>query len=87
VHTVEATTRNPELCARTRLPAMEIEGHPTQDLVEELERRGAVRMAGSTDGPHPDALRFLQESRAGTEGFWVFLPDETFMTGFDDLPT
>jgi hypothetical protein len=66
---------------------MEIEGHPTQDLVEELERRGAVRMTGSTEGPHPDAMRFLQETGAGAAGFWLFLPETTFMTGFDELPT
>ena len=65
---------------------MEIEGHPTQDLVEELERRGAVRADGSAVGPSSDALRFVQE-RAGTEsGFWLFLPQQTFFTGVDEIP-
>ena len=66
---------------------MEIDGHPTHDLVEELERRGALRLGGSTSGPHPDALRFLEERTTEPEGFWLFLPRQTFLTGFDELPT
>jgi hypothetical protein len=63
---------------------MEIDGHPTQDLLEELERRGAFRVAGTTAGPNADALRFLEE-RLGTEsGIWLFLSRQAFMTGFDD---
>lgn len=65
---------------------MEIEGHPTQDLVEELERRGALRMSGSTAGPHPDAVKFLEERAGDTPGQWLFLATEVYMTGFDDLP-
>jgi hypothetical protein len=65
---------------------VEIEGHPTQDLLEELERRGALRVIGTSYGPDADALRFVSESLADTAGFWVFLPQEAFMTGFDDLP-
>jgi hypothetical protein len=29
---------------------MEIEGHPTEDMILELERRGGVRVAGSSSG-------------------------------------
>lgn len=65
---------------------MEIEGHPTQDLVEELERRGAVRVAGSSAGPRVEALRFLTERLGDTPGYWMFLPYETFDTGFDEIP-
>ena len=65
---------------------MEIEGHPTQDLIEELERRGAVRMAGSAEGPRAESLRFVTERLGDVEGFWVFLPTQTFMTGFDEIP-
>jgi hypothetical protein len=66
---------------------MEIEGHPTQDLIEELERRGGIRMEGTEAGPEAEALRFLSERHSsGTGGFWMFLPYETFMTGLDDLP-
>ena len=64
---------------------MEIDGHPTQDLVEELEERGAIRVEGSSTGPRIDALRSLSE-RLGSEssGFWMFLPAGTFLTGFDE---
>jgi hypothetical protein len=66
---------------------MEIEGHPTQDLIEELERRGGIRMEGTRDGPDPDALRFVTERVVGDAGgFWLFLPYEAFMTGLDDVP-
>ncbi|HEX2050560.1 MAG TPA: hypothetical protein VHJ34_07995 [Actinomycetota bacterium] len=65
---------------------MEIEGHPTQDLVEELERRGAVRVHGSGEGPSADALRFVAERGDSGPGFWLFLPHRTFMTGMDELP-
>lgn len=65
---------------------MEIEGHPTQDLIEELVRRGAVRVAGSTSGPHPDAIRFLEEGLGDIAGGWMFLPPQTFETGFDEVP-
>jgi hypothetical protein len=65
---------------------MEIEGHPTQDLIEELERRGALRVEGSSAGPHADTLRFLAERIGDAAGLWVFVPEQTFMTGFDELP-
>jgi hypothetical protein len=65
---------------------MEIEGHPTQDLVEELERRGALKVNGSGSGPRIDALRFVSERLGDVPGFWLFLPQETFQTGFDELP-
>jgi hypothetical protein len=64
---------------------MEIEGHPTQDLIEELERRGAMRIVGTAEGPNPDALRFVPESVGAVGGFWMFLPTKAFETGFDDL--
>lgn len=63
---------------------MEIDGHPTQDLVEELEHRGASRVDGSSAGPSKEALRFLSEREAGMQGFWLFLPATTFLTGLDD---
>jgi hypothetical protein len=63
---------------------MEIEGHPTEDLIEELERRGAVRMAGASSGPQTDALRFVSERLGDVPGMWLFLPREAFLTGFDE---
>jgi hypothetical protein len=65
---------------------MEIEGHPTQDVVEELERRGAIRLEGDIEGPRADTLRFLAEQLDNGHGFWLFLPHSSFMTGFDDPP-
>ncbi len=63
---------------------MEIEGHPTQDLIEELERRGAIRLSGSSSGPQSETLVFLAERLGDVAGVWMFLPRETFLTGLDD---
>ncbi len=63
---------------------MEIEGHPTQDLIEELERRGAVRANGTSSGPSPETLLFVTERLGDVGGVWLFLPREAFMTGLDD---
>lgn len=57
---------------------MEIEGHPTSDLITELEQRGALRVPGTPAGPDPDAPE--------AAGLWLFLPPEAFLTGLDDLP-
>lgn len=65
---------------------MEIEGHPTQDIVDELARRGAIRADGSTSGPNLEALRFIAESMGEATGFWIFLPREAFNTGMDEIP-
>lgn len=66
---------------------MEIDGHPTQDIVEELEQRGAVRMHGTTAGPRIDTLRFLTEQNPEElPGLWLFLPQRTFDTGMDEAP-
>ena len=65
---------------------MEIEGHPTQDLIEELERRGGIRVDGTQNGPDPEAVRFIAERVGDARGYWLVLPYETFMTGVDDLP-
>lgn len=66
---------------------MEIDGHPTQDLIDELQRRGALRVAGSADGPLSDALVFVRERAGGSSGTWLYIPREAFMTGVDELPT
>lgn len=65
---------------------MEIDGHPTQDIIEELERRGALRIDGSASGPNVDAVKFLVERAGEVSGFWLFVPDQTYMTGFDAPP-
>lgn len=66
---------------------MEMEGHPTQDLVDELTRRGAIRAEGTGQGPEPEALRFIAETMGPGRGFWMFLPRETFFTGMDEIPS
>lgn len=65
---------------------MEIEGHPTQDLVDELQRRGALRADGSSAGPNIDAVRFIAERLTDAPGYWLFLPHETYLTGMDEIP-
>lgn len=66
---------------------MEIDGHPTQDMIEELEQRGAVRMLGTTAGPRIDTLRFLTEQNPEeVKGLWLFLPQQAFDTGLDEPP-
>ena len=65
---------------------MEIEGHPTVDLLDELERRGALRADGTSAGPSVDATRFIAERVPDALGFWLFVPRETFDTGMDDIP-
>ena len=65
---------------------MEIDGHPTQDMVDELVRRGAASADGTSSGPSIEALRFIAERHDDASGFWLFLPAEAFMTGVDDVP-
>ena len=65
---------------------MEIDGHPTADLIEELERRGGLKVAGSSSGPNVDALRFVSERFDDAPGSWMFLPNEAYLTGMDDVP-
>jgi hypothetical protein len=65
---------------------MEPEGHPTQDLIDELQTRGAIRVEGMSTGPRVDGLRFVVERVGEQPGFWLFLPQDTFRTGLDDLP-
>ncbi|HYI44692.1 MAG TPA: hypothetical protein VE174_04430 [Actinomycetota bacterium] len=65
---------------------MEIEGHPTQDLVEELENRGALQAAGTSAGPRLDALRFISEKAGDVAGVWIFLPRDAYLTGLDEVP-
>ncbi len=65
---------------------MEIEGHPTQDLIEELERRGGLRLEGTSLGPQEETLRFVGERVGEVPGTWLFLPRQAYATGFDEIP-
>jgi hypothetical protein len=33
-----------------------------------------------------NALRFVSERFDDAAGFWMFLPNEAYMTGMDDIP-
>jgi hypothetical protein len=65
---------------------MEIDGHPTQDLIEELERRGALRVVGTTGGPRAESLRFVEQMLGDQSGYWLFLPRSAYDTGLDEIP-
>lgn len=65
---------------------MEIDGHPTQDMVDELQRRGAQRADGTSAGPNIEAVRFINEQFADAAGYWLFVPVQTYMTGMDEIP-
>lgn len=66
---------------------MEIEGHPTQDLIEELERRGAIRIPGTTAGPTLESLSSLTDRLGESHGMWLFLAPNAYDTGFDEFPS
>ena len=63
---------------------MEMDGHPTHDLVVELENRGARAYPGTASGPDPEHLK-LEERRGSDEiGLWLYLPPDAYNTGFDE---
>jgi hypothetical protein len=62
---------------------MELDGHPTQDLVDELTRRGAVAVRGDAAGPDPDAVGGAVPS---VPGFWMYVSEETYDTEIDEGP-
>ena len=65
---------------------MELEGHPTQDIVVELLRRGALEYEGTATGPSKEQLRFAQHGRSGEPGRWLFLPKTAYENGFEESP-
>lgn len=61
---------------------MEIDGHPTQDMVDELCRRGGQVSPGNSLGPVSSRL-----GAGGTsveKGVWLFLPGQAYDTEIDD---
>jgi hypothetical protein len=63
---------------------MELEGHPTQDLIEELARRGAeVSPIANTEAGTAFASE-MTKKRPDDRGLWLFIPAEAFETGLDD---
>jgi hypothetical protein len=65
---------------------MELDGHPTNDIIEELTRRGGVIYSGNDTGPDPKALEMARRRGKFEPGIWIYLPDEAFDTGFDEPP-
>ena len=63
---------------------MELDGHPTHDLVDELQRRGARRYPGTAVGPDPEHLRLEERRASGETGLWLYLPPDAYNTGFDE---
>lgn len=65
---------------------MELDGHPTADLVGELQQRGGYLYQGTGRGPDP-RLQELQPLPDPDElGLWLYLPPQVYNTGFDDPP-
>ncbi|MGH2811410.1 MAG: hypothetical protein ACRDI1_01685 [Actinomycetota bacterium] len=65
---------------------MELDGHPTQDIVDELQRRGALAYRGTESGPDPDSLELARHRKNPNAGIWLFLPREAYETGMDEEP-
>jgi hypothetical protein len=65
---------------------MELDGHPTNDIIEELARRGGIAYPGNSIAPDPAALELVRRRGAFERGVWIFLPGEAFETGFDEPP-
>lgn len=65
---------------------MELEGHPTQDLVDELQQRGGLLYQGTDAGPDSGALELARHRKERERGVWLFLPVQAYDTGLDDIP-
>lgn len=65
---------------------MEPEGHPTQDLVEELQRRGAALFRGTSEGPDADSLSLAARRDQSEPGYWLFVPVSAWETEIDEPP-
>jgi hypothetical protein len=65
---------------------MELEGHPTQDLIDELESRGALPYRGTEAGPDPEALELPRHRKRPEVGMWLFVPRGAYETGLDEPP-
>jgi len=62
---------------------MEIDGHPTQDIVDELIRRGGRMHLGSSLGPQ--SLE-VSGGLSIEKGLWLFLPEKAYDTDIDEPP-
>lgn len=66
---------------------MELDGHPTEDIVDELQRRGAMAFPGTDGGPDRDSLKMIERGARHERGLWLYLPKEAYDTGVDEPPT
>jgi hypothetical protein len=62
---------------------MEVDGHPTQDMVDELIRRGARMHLGTSLGPQSLEVR---GELSIEKGLWLFLPERAYDTDIDEPP-
>ena len=65
---------------------MELEGHPTQDIVEELQRRGALAYPGTDKGPDQQSMGLAIRRHEERNGMWLFLAKEAYDTEIDESP-
>ena len=65
---------------------MELDGHPTHDLVSELQNRGAFLYQGTGRGPDPRLRELQPQPDLDEPGLWLYLPPEVYDTGFDEPP-
>lgn len=65
---------------------MEPEGHPTQDLVDELQNRGATLHPGTAAGPDAESLNLVRRGGEAEPGYWMFVPVSAWETEIDEPP-
>lgn len=65
---------------------MEPEGHPTQDIIEELQRRGAALYRGNAAGPDAESLALARRHVDPGPGYWLFVPVTAWETEIDEPP-
>jgi hypothetical protein len=63
---------------------MEIDGHPTQDIVDELVRRGGRVHLGNSLGPMSSEIG--GGGLSIEKGLWLFLPERAYETEIDEPP-
>ena len=63
---------------------MELDGHPTHDLVDELQVRGAILYPGTGAGPNRRYQEMQPPADPDERALWLYLPPEVYDTGFDE---
>lgn len=65
---------------------MELDGHPTQDIINELQRRGCTLYPGTDLGPDQNEVDKIGRSTSSRKIYWMLIPSEAFETGLDEDP-